>query len=188
MNEMHSTKTLLAATLLALAPSIAMADVVQLPIECPRGQMPVNHPGCPGHGSGATECGPAYCANDTACGEGQRCVEVPQCFETVELRCMSGDGRNPDSMREYVTSQDQERGPCGAGDVCPAGATCRHLRQCRAAPAPAPIAAPPSPATAPRAEPVEPAPSTCAIGRANIGSTPLLLVAIALLGAARRRR
>jgi hypothetical protein len=124
------------ALLTLIAPSFAAADVLDVPPDCPAGQTARSRPGCGGHGGAGMECAPAPCANDTMCGVGNRCGEVARCYESVELRCSSGDGRNPDSMREYTITQSQERGLCGDGDVCPGAAVCRRVRECEAAPAP----------------------------------------------------
>lgn len=132
----------LAVALGLVASAGARADVVEAALECPPGEVPTSRPGCPGHGGGGETCSPARCVTDATCGPGGRCEDVARCFETREIECVGGDGRRPIEERPVsVWTVREERGPCGAGDACPAAAVCEHFRECRRAAAPASAAA-----------------------------------------------
>ena len=157
------------AALLLLAPAGAAADVVQMPpSSCPDGSIArTGHVG--------PHCAPVSCTADADCPDGLQCRPAALCQEQVH-----GASRGGPITVWSVTA------PCGEGDFCVGGATCKKQSYCMEpeTPTPAPTTTPPASTEASDEPEGKPGCSAAGGGVGLLG----LLVAVSLACALPRRR
>jgi MYXO-CTERM domain-containing protein len=174
----------LALTLGALAPARA-----SLPTDCP--------PGSVGKEEGTFAwCEPTVCRTDADCMGGDRvCRSLPLCLQVGALdpdASLKG-GASPDAAKRLVAT-----GRCAPSEPrCPSDSTCSDMMRCLSRAdaqrmgVPEPAAPKPSASAAPVSETGKPPPRCgCDVpgARTSAGGAGLLLAALGLVAAGRRRR
>jgi hypothetical protein len=151
---------------IALLTSIASADVVMEPPECPTGAY-----GKSSH-AGAW-CAPDSCESNDDCETGEACQEYSMCIEESEIPC---GGMDIDTAEECTITKTEVFGPCNPGDSCDQG-TCMTELVC--------INPDELESDGDSGEPKEDSCGGCSTGTGSLVGVSVLLVAGILLG---RRR
>lgn len=102
---------LLSALALAISPTSARADAVEIPMSCPESSAN-------GFCHGPATCAPRGCVSPSDCMPGEVCAARTLCIETHE--CFGF----PSSFVDHVL------GPCGPGEACASPASCESIFVC----------------------------------------------------------